>query len=181
MLEQEASSRREISEKLTKELEEVLKSRMDRAKIEIGNATDENLRKSKAEIGKDISQSQDKIRDEIKDSLLRVVEVLGVFLAVAGRRGYRSRRNRGRRIRWTGRGYLRFRLFHNRVAVLRSSLDGNSPARRGTQGGATSQHGAPHEDPLEAAEEGGPVKRPVDMPPAMLESGREGFATASGS
>ena len=73
MLEQEAASRGEIARELSERIAENLQSDVQKAKDEI-----------QAETQTIMDSSQEAIRSEVKDSLLRVVEILGVFLAVAG-------------------------------------------------------------------------------------------------
>ena len=73
MLEQEAASREDIEEELRTGLKAELEGDVLKAKGEI-----------QAETQTIMDSSQEAIREEIKDSLLRVVEILGVFLAVAG-------------------------------------------------------------------------------------------------
>ena len=73
MLEQEAASRGDIERELSERIAKNLQSDVQDAKAEI-----------QAETQTIMDSSQEVIRNEVKDSLLRVVEILGVFLAVAG-------------------------------------------------------------------------------------------------
>ena len=73
MLEQEAASRGDIEAELTQNITESLQNSVDDSKEQI-----------RAETQDVVNTSQETIRSEIKDSLLRIIEILGVFLAVAG-------------------------------------------------------------------------------------------------
>ena len=73
MLEQEAASREDIEAELSESIRAELEESVEKAKTDVKDETQDI-----------VDSSQEAIRSEIKDSLLRVIEILGVFLAVAG-------------------------------------------------------------------------------------------------
>ena len=84
MLEQEAASREEIARELTNRVARDLGEHADQITNRMREATNEKVSDSQDKIREEVKDSQEAIRSEIKDALLRVVEILGVFLAVAG-------------------------------------------------------------------------------------------------
>ena len=132
MLEQEASSRIDIEEELTNRIQKNLQRDVGEAKSDV-----------QAETKAIVDASQDKISSEIKDSLLRVIEILGVFLAVAGVAvttvgGIAAGGSVGRAISIYGTGYLtivsffivlRWMVLKPLVLSRKKSLDRFGPDR----------------------------------------------------
>lgn len=77
ILEQEKAARSIIKS-------ESVKDSVAEAKDQLGGMLKAAQSEFEDKIGKDVSTFQEKVRRDIKDSLLRVIEILGIFLAVAG-------------------------------------------------------------------------------------------------
>lgn len=87
-LEQEKAARSIIkSESVKESVEESVAEASDKLRIMLDDAQskfDGKISVIQKEIGEDVAAFKRDIRGDIKDSLLRVIEILGIFLAVAG-------------------------------------------------------------------------------------------------